>query len=437
MSDIALPFAETKSLQNHARLGLLSILVVLGGLTYWSAVTPLSGAVVAGGSIVVDGGSRRVQHQEGGIVDQILVQNEDHVVAGQVLARLDGTSIKANLAVIQSQLVDAYVREARLIAERDGGPLLWPAELDSLPNAEHSRDLFAAEDRLRQTRATSLINQRGQLTEQVTQLAEQVRGLEGQQASINGELAIVTSDSAKTGSLVSKGLTEGTRLSAINRDLAKLQGDAAQTVGQIAGARAAIAERKLQISQLDDTLQNEVLGDLQKVRQSLAELQQQQIAAQDRLARLEIKAPISGVVHESTVHTIGGVVAPGDTLMQIVPQEELNLVDIRVSPLDIDKLSLGQEAGLRFSSFDARTTPELNASITSISPDLSRDAQSGAQFYLVRASISEAELKRFPEDLKLIPGMPAQAFFKTGDRTVLSYLMKPLAEQMSLAFRED
>ena len=206
---------------------------------------------------------------------------------------------------------------------------------------------------------------------------------------------------------------------------------------EISAARAAIAEREVQKSQIEQDFRSQVLGDLQTVGQQIAELLQQKVAAEDRLQRLEIRAPQSGVIHESKVQTVGGVVAAGETIMLVVPQEQELEVDARVSPMDIDKIRVGQHVMLRLTSLDTRRTPELNANVSAVSPDLTRDAMTGAPFFSFKIAVRQDELDSLPRGVKLVPGMPAEAFAQTAERTVLAYLLNPITEQMAMVFRED
>ncbi len=429
---------QLRSLNRHALWGTVSIAALVGALGYWAATTPLSGSVVAAGSVVADGGARRVQHQEGGIVSAILVRNEDAVRQGQVLLNLDATSVLANLSVIEAQLGEAYVRQARLAAERDGtGQISWTGKLDTLPDAARNHALLEAEEQLRTARAATKASQIAQLEEQAAQLGNEVDGLEAQRDAAADEIAIVSKQLDGLEGLLDRGLVEATRVTELQRQLVRIRADNARLTTEIARTKGAIAEKHLQIAQLEDAFQSEVLTQLQEVGQAIAELEQQRIAARDRLDRLTIRAPITGVVHESLVRTIGGVVSPGETLMQIVPQDERLMMDVRVDPVDIDKLAVEQIVRLRFTSFNARETPELQAKVTRISPDLTRDADSGAQFYQVRVGLEQGELDSLPDGARLIPGMPVDAFFTTGERTALDYLVKPFTDQLTLAFRED
>jgi HlyD family secretion protein len=430
--------ASARSLQRHAWLGLGAIGIFILGLGGWAGTTEIAGAVVASGTVVLEEGSKRVQHQEGGIVDEILVRDGDEVEAGELLVRLDGTTIAANLAVIVSQLSEAFALQARLMAESTGAAeIVRPAALANWPESEPLDDLFAAQDRLRKSRASAREGLASQLEEQIRQLEEQIGGLEAQRQAASEELAILTAEGADIDKLFAEGLVQVGRVNAIKRDLARLRGEEGRITAAIAGARTAIAERRTQIAQGVDEFQTEVLQELRSVGLQVAELLQQKIAAEDRLARLEIRAPLEGVIHESIVRTVGGVVAAGETLMMVVPQASRLAVETRVAPIDIDKLSVGQAVAVKLTGFDARTTPELAAAIRSISPDLSRDEATGAPFYSVKVGLPESEIARLPAGQKLVPGMPAETFMRTGDRTVLAYLVEPLAAQLRRAFRED
>ncbi|WP_417584887.1 HlyD family type I secretion periplasmic adaptor subunit [Pelagibacterium sp.] len=438
MSAIDIEYVAARSLGRHALLGSVAMISLVGRLTFWAAVTPIAGAVVAGGSVVVDGGVRRVQHQEGGIVKEILVHNDAEVLAGETLVVLDGTPVVANMAVIEAQLGEAYIRQARLMAEAaDSTIMAWPTQLDTMPEIERNRLLFAAEDRLRASRAAALSTQVAQLGEQIVQLENQVAGLDAQRSAVIAQTEILDEQLERLSALLAQGLIEASRVSDLRRQVAQLDGEGARITTEIARGNAATAERRLQISQVQESYQSEVLGQLQETGQQISELEQQRVAAQDRLDRLIIRAPISGVVHQMQVATLGGIAGAGETLMQIVPLDDEIMVDVRINPLDIDKLATEQTVTLRLSSFNSRSTPELDGLVDRISPDLTRDSASGTQFYVVRVRLPAEELDKLPETARLIPGMPVEAFFATGEKTVLSYLASPVVDQLALAFRED
>lgn len=433
---MAEPSAAVRSLYRHAWLGLAAIALFVLGLGGWAATTQIAGAVVAGGTLVLEEGSKKVQHPEGGIVDEIEVRDGDTVEAGQLLLRLDGTTIAANLAVIVAQLSEALAQQARLNAESIGAaaitrpPIEWadPVQFEAL---------LAAQDLLRLSRAATRAGLASQLSEQIAQIEQQIGGLESQRQGVSEQLQSLVAEGGDIDALFAQGLVQASRVNTIKRSLAELRGEEGRITAEIASARTRIAERRTQIAQEADAFQTDVLEQLRTAGQQIAELLQQKIAAEDRLARLEIRAPQSGVIHESIVRTVGGVVAAGETLMLVVPQASRLGIETRVAPIDIDKLSVGQAVAVKLSGFDARTTPELAAEIRSISPDLSHDPASGTAYYLVRLGLTEAELARLPPEHRLVPGMPAESFMQTGDRTVLSYLLEPFAAQLRRAFRED
>jgi len=426
------------SLRRHAITGLAAIALfalVLGG---WAGTTELSGAVIAQGTIVPLEGTKAVQHPEGGVVAEILVEDGDTVEAGQPLVRLDGTVVAANLAVIVSQLSAAFALQARLTAESTGSDrLVLPRDLDAWPDRAALEQLVAAQQVLRQSRAEAQAGLDTQLDEQISQLGEQIVGLEAQQAAIKQQSELLAAELADAEQLFRNGLVEASRLGANRRELARLAGEAGSLAAQVAGARTAIAASRAKIAENTATFRASVLQELRDVGLQIAELMQQKIAAEDRLKRLEVRAPQSGVIHESIVRTVGGVVGAGETLMRVVPRTDRLALDARVSPLDVDKLVPGQAASVRLIGLDPRATPELNASIESISPDLSRDPATGVAYFSVRINLPTDQIARLPAGQHLVPGMPAEAFLRTADRTALSYLVGPMATQLSHAFRED
>jgi len=434
MADTA-PF---RSLRRHALFGvgaLLGFAVLLGG---WAGTTQIAGAVIAQGLVVTEEGTKAVQHPEGGVVSAIEVRDGDTVTAGEVLVRLDSTTVAANLAVVVGQLNEALALEARLIAESlKADSITLPASLDDWPSRAELERLVSAQDQLRLSRLTGQQSLLAQLDEQVAQLGEQIQGLEAERTAVTAQLSIIAGEAENAAELLKQNLTQVSRVNDLDREKARLEGQAGSLVAQIAAARTQIAERKAQMAQNSAAFDADVLEQLRAVGGQIAELMQQKIAAEDRLAKLEIRAPQAGIVHESVVRTIGGVISPGEVLMQIIPQQSDFAIEARVSPTDVDKLSAGQPVAIRLMGFDIRTVPELTGTIETISPDLVRDQKSGAAFYTIKVAVPPAELGKLPAGQKLVPGMPAEAFVHTADRTVLAYLIAPFAEQLSRAMRED
>ncbi|SUA99216.1 Type I secretion system membrane fusion protein PrsE [Pannonibacter phragmitetus] len=417
--------------------GLLSLAaLVLGGLGVGMAFATISGAVVASGTVVVETNVKQVQHREGGIVREIYVRNGDHVEAGQQLVRLDDTVTKANLAVVSTQLLDLYAQEARLLAERDGAETItFSTRASAIGGREEIKLTQEGQINLLNARRASLGGRKDQLAEQITQFERQIDGLDAQQIAKEAEIALIDTELADLTGLLEKGLVSKPRVIALRRERTRLEGERGELISRIAQVREGISERRIQILQLDDEMQASVLEQLQDVRLRIAGLEEQKIAAEDELQRIVLLAPQSGFVHQLAVHTIGGVIAPGEVIMLIVPQEDLLVIEAQVQPKDISQITAGQTARIKFPSFDQRTTPDLTASVQTISADLQRDDVTGHAFYAVRLAIPDSDLTKL-DGKRLVPGMPAETFVETGDRTILSYLMKPLYDQISHAMRE-
>lgn len=425
------------SLRRHALFGVGAIALFAVALGGWAGTTHIAGAVIAQGNIVPREGTKRVQHPEGGVVTKILVRDGDRVEAGQLLVELDTTTVAANLAVIMSQLSAAFALEARLTAESTGNPeITLPAATANWPDPALS-ELVAAQRRQMASRAAAQAGLNTQLQEQIGQLGEQIAGFEAQSAAVEEQIALLSAEVADSQALFQQGFMEESRLNASRRALSELQGQAGSLTAAIAGARTEIAASRARMAENAASFRSDVLGELREAGLQIAELMQQKIAAEDRLKKLEIRAPQAGTVHESIVRTVGGVVAAGETLMQVVPPNDRLVLDARVSPLDVDKLSVGQPATIRLVGLDIRSTPELVASVETISPDLTRDETTGVAYYTLRLNLEPSEIARLPAGQHLTAGMPAEAFLRTADRTVLSYLIGPLEAQLSHAFRED
>lgn len=430
--------AEARSsLRRHSAFAIGLTVAVAGGLGLWTSLTEVAGAVVASGTVVVEGGTKRVQHQEGGIVAEILVENDELVEEGQLLLRLDGTSVEASLAVVEAQLDDMLARRSRLAAEGSNTARMQQPSAPGWKSGPGFAAVYVEQQRLKQSRALSLEGQQAGLVEQGKQLTQQIAGLGAQRQALAAQLEVLEEEWRGLDELLDDGLTNVGRTNANRTQRAGIEGEIARIDTDIAAARASIVEREIAREQLRNAFQAQVLEELQQVNVSIAELLQQKIAAEDRLRRLELRAPQPGMIHESKVQTVGGVVSAGETLMLIVPANPDIVVDARVSPMDIDKVAERQQVVLHLSSFDSRTTPELRASVRAISPATSIDPATGASFYTVRIAVGDGQLARLPDGTRLVPGMPAEAFIETGNRTVLSYLMKPLLDQVMHTFRED
>lgn len=414
-------------------LGLCAFLIL--GIGGWAATSSLSGAVLAPGLIVVESNIKKVQHQTGGIVGAILVRNGDIVSGGDLLVRLDDTQTRANLGVVKSQLTELTGRKARLAAERDGSPgIEFPSgfeasDAEAARVAEGERRLFAAKKK-------SIDGQKAQMRERVGQFRHEISGLTRQEKAKASELQLVKEELARVEDMYEKRLTPVTRVLAMQRDATRIEGEHGAVVSQIARATGQIAETELKILEIEETLRAEAQKELRDVEARIAELNERRISAEDMLQRVDLRAPQSGVVHELSVHTVGGVISPGETVMSIVPAEDEKAVEVRLAPTDIDQITIGQKARLRFPAFNQRTTPELDGSIARVAPDLTKDPQSGVAYYTARIKIMEDDLAAFKK-MKLVAGMPVESYIQTGERTALSYLTKPFTDQLQRAFREE
>src|SRR3954453_18341380 len=407
------------------------------GLGGWAATTELAGAVIAPGSLVVDSNVKKVQHPTGGVVGELRVRNGDAVRAGDILVRLDETVTRANLAVITKSMDELTARQARLKAEQDGREQVsFAPDLIARRAEPEIAGLLGEETRLFELRRTARQGQKAQLKERIAQLNEQIRGMVDQVAAKRREIVLIGEELKGVRELWSKNLVPITRVNALERDAARLEGERGPLVSSIAQSKGKITETELQVLQIDQDLRTEVGKELAEIRGKVSELVEKRVAAEDKLKRIDIRAPQDGTVHQLAVHTVGAVITPnGEPLMLIVPKADALTVEARIAPQEIDRIHVGQRAVLRFSAFNQRTTPELNGTVSVVSADISADAKTGATFYTVRIAIPAKELARLG-GLKLVPGMPVESFIQTEARTVLSYLTKPLTDQALKAFRE-
>ncbi|MBX4859255.1 HlyD family type I secretion periplasmic adaptor subunit [Rhizobium sophorae] len=426
-----------RSLNRHvAVVGVLSIALVCG-IGGWAATTELSSAVIGEGVIVVDGDVKKVQHLTGGIVSELLVSENDHVTAGQVLIRLDGTTTRANLSIVESTLAQLYARRARLKAERIGADSFEVEEnIRDLTSSTSAEKLLDGEQKLFDSRRTALIGMKSQLASRKDQLGEQVKGLVVQINATNDALALIEQELEGIDTLYKKGLVTLQRLNTLKRARADLQGNSGQEIAAKAEAEGKAIEIDRQSIQLDEDRRSEIAKDLTDVEAQIAEYEERRGTALDQLHRLDITAPLTGRVHELSVHTVNGVIDPGQTLMLVVPENNELTVEAKVATRDIDQVHVGQSVDVRFSAFDQRTTPDVSGEITSIAPDIVKDERTGISYYPLRVKPKAESIAKL-KTIKLYPGMPAEVFIKIGDRTVISYLTKPLTDQMQHVFRQE
>lgn len=428
---------QDAAIRKYLTLGGVVILVLFGGMGVWASLASISGAVIAPANVVVQSHRKDVQHLQGGIVSKILVKDGDKVRAGDLLVRLDDTLPKANLGIITSQLNELLARKTRLEAELAGrSELSFPVQLSDHRDDPVIAGILEGQITLLKARIEALDGERMQLRERIGQLNQEILGLEAQRKAKALEILLIKDELDGLLSLETKGLVPKTRIVALKRQAAQLNGDRGRFIAEIARARGRIGETEIQIIQLEKDRRTEVVTELRDGQTRISELLERKVAAEDQLKRVEIRAPIDGHVHQLAFHTVGGVIQAGETIMQIVPAKDILMIEARLDPADIDQVYVGQAAVVRFPSFNQRTTPELRGEVRLISADVSKDARQEIEFYVLHVTLTNEELERLGTH-KLVPGMPAEVFVQTGRRTALSYLMKPLADQIEKAFREE
>ena len=426
------------AIRRHLQLGGVLCALLVVGVGGWAATATLAGAIIAPASVVVETDVKKVQHQVGGIVAELNVKEGDRVEAGAVLIRLDGTMTGASLTMVTKTLDEMAGRRARLFAEQESaGVIVFPAELLEQASGDNNvARIVAGEQRLFAARKTGRDGQEAQLRERIAQLAEEAQGLTAQRSAKDKEIAFIQDELLGVESLYARNLLPLSRVTSLRRDSTRLEGERGQIISAIAQAKGKIAETELKIIQISQDLHTEVLRDLREIDGRIGELTERRISAADQFRRIELRAPQSGIVHQLSVHTVGGVISAGETLMVIVPQTDGLSVEARVPPQHIDQVRLGQTVMVKFSAFDQNATPQLIGTVSLVAADVTRDPRTNQPYYGIRVAISDGEIARL-KGLRLVPGMPAEAHLQTHMRTALSYLAKPLTDQFSRAFRED
>ncbi len=426
--------ARTFRLASRVVVGLVLIAGLVGGIGGWAATARLAGAVISPGQVIVDQNVKAVQHRDGGIVSEIAVREGDVVSAGQVLLRLEDVQTRSELSIVRSQVLELTARKSRLVAERDAlAEVVFPTGF-SADDAE-AFGFAAGETRLFDGQRASRESQKQQLQLGIVQINDEVAGLHSQREAKVEEIALVEVEYERTRELTERNLIEKSRLSAFEREKVRLRGELGEIDASVARAKTRSGEIQLQILSIDDTARTEAQRELSVVEARLQELTERAAAIEDRLSRTDIRAPIAGTVNELNIHTVGGVISPAEVLVTIVPLDAKLKVEIRLSPMNVEQVSVGSPARLRFSSFNQRTTPEINGVVTFIAPATSGDAATGERFFQGHIAISADELAKLG-DSPLLPGMPVEVFVQTDERTVASYLAKPVMDQFQRAFRE-
>jgi len=427
--------AIRSGLRRHLAVGGLAAAVLVLGLGGMAATIDFASAVVTGGRLVVSGNVKKVQHRDGGTVKEIDVKDGDRVKAGDLLIRLDPTLAGANLGIVTKGLDEALAHKARLEAERIGAASIsFPRELLDRADVPGVAEILSIETHAFELRRAAREGQKEQLRKKISEFDQQLAGLKAQESAVRRQIASTSPEVEGLRTLREKDLVGTDRMADAERRAAQLDGQLGQIMSATGQIGAEIAQAELQILQVDQDMRSEVSRELADVGSNVNELTERKIAAEDQMQRQDIRAPISGTVYQLAVHTVGGVVSPGEPIMLIVPDDDLLVVEAQVSPNEVDRVYPDQEAILRFTAFGQRTTPEFKGTVDTVSPDVVVDQRTGHGYYIARIKLPKDAFDQFGP--RFVPGMPVEVFISTGSRTVLSYLIKPLGDQIMHTFRE-
>jgi HlyD family type I secretion membrane fusion protein len=414
--------------------GVVLALCLVVGCGGWAALARLEGAVVTTGSVKVDQNLKEVQHRDGGIVKTLTVRQGDLVKEGQILATLDDVQIRAELLIVKSQLAESLGRKARLIAERDNlASIAFANDIKLL--AASADSIIHGETRLFDGNRLGRESQKEQFELSIVQTAEEIKGMEARLAAKKEEIELVGAEREKLQMLFDKKIVDYSRVYTAHRDWARILGEHGEITAGIARAKGKASEIRVQIIAVDQNASTEAQRDLRTVDAKISELNERKLAIEDRLSRTEIRAPVAGYVNELFVYTIGGVITPAARLATIVPENAELRFEVKISPVDIDQVREGQSARVRLTAFNRTTTPEIKAKVTMVSPASAKDPANGQEHYIAYVQIVEDALPQL-KGIRLVPGMPAEVYISTQERTAASYLTKPFVDQMNRAFRE-
>ena len=418
----------------HLAIGGLAFVGIVFGLGGMAATIDFAGAIVTQGRLVVDSSVKKVQHVAGGTVAELKVKDGDRVKAGDLLIRLDATLAAANLAIYTKGIDEIMARRARFQAERDGlDKITFPDDIMARSSEPAIAELIKFETAEFESRRDAREGQKEQLRKKIAELEQQTTGIKAEQDAIVRQSKFTKDELVGLKSL-SKDLVPIDRISSVERQDAQYDGQLGQLVAEAGQAGAEIAQAQLQILQVDTDMKSDVAKQLSEDESKLNEMAEHKIAAEDQLQKLEIRAPQDGTVYQLSVHAVGAVVGAGEPIMIIVPRNDVLVVEARIEPNDVDRVHIGSEAGIRFTSLGSRTTPEFTGKVATISPDIVLDQRTGAGYYVARVSLPPEAMESLGG--KLVPGMPVEILIATDKRTVLSYLVRPLGDQLMHTFRE-
>lgn len=431
--------AQIWSARRPVLIGMFGLLLLVGGFGTWAVKSSIAGAIIASGRIEVDRNRQIVQHPDGGVVSEILVDEGDTVALGDTLIRLDSNLLGSELLIAEGQLFELMARRGRLEAERDGAEAIVfdPVLLEESKIRPELDELIAGQMRLFAARRESVSRESEQLEKRRGQIRNQIEGITAQQVSLNTQLELIQQELTNQQSLFDRGLAQAGTVLNLQRTAANLDGTLGELKASEAQAEGRITEIDIEILKLGTQQREEAITRLRDLQYRELELAEQRRSLKERLQRLDIAAPVSGVVYGLQVYTPRSVIRPADPVLYLVPQDRPLVIAARVEPIHIDQIFVGQKVTLRFSGLDQRQTPELFGTVTKISADAFEDANSQVSFYRAEIVLNDEEQAKLPEGTVLIPGMPVETFIRTEDRSPMSYLVKPLADYFIKAFRES
>ncbi|MCP4934179.1 MAG: HlyD family type I secretion periplasmic adaptor subunit [bacterium] len=429
---------EKGAIRRYLGAGVIALFLLIGGIGGWSAYASINGAVIASGAVVQDSKNKRIQHGDGGIIRKIHVKDGTRVHRGELLISLDDTRVRAELDMVRKRLFELKVRRQRLRASRDGKT---DFKVDQTLSRQAKGDtnlnsVLSVQQRLFKTTQRRIHNQKQQLRERIAQLKKEISGFKMQVKAKSGALKLSNREIRGLKTLHRRKLVSLQRLNSLIRTKNEIESDLGRFTSEIANAGGRISEAQLKIIEIEESQSSDVLKELEKIEGDILELRERYITANDRLNRLEIRSPQEGYVHELQYFTLDGVIQAGETLMHIVPDSDQLTVEARILPTDVDQITIGQKANIRFTAFNQRTTPMVAGKVTFLAPDQSQNEKTDEAFFKIRIGISSKEQQKI-EGKEITPGMPAEVMIRTSERTVISYLMKPLFDQFNRAFRED
>lgn len=419
--------------------GLFGLLLLVGGFGTWSVVSNIAGAIIAPGRLEVDRNRQVVQHPDGGVVSEILVEEGDTVVEGAVLIRLDSKLLTSDLLIAEGQLFELMARRGRLEAERDGAETISfdPMLIEAAEKRAEVTGLIEGQERLFAARKDSVARESEQLEKRRGQILNQITGIEAQQDSLQRQVVLIAKELKSQKTLLDRGLAQAGTVLNLERTAADLDGTLGELIASEAQAEGRITEIDIEVLKLGTKQREDAITRLRDLQYRELELAEQRRSLLERLDRLDITAPVSGIVYDLQVHTRRSVIRSADPVLYLVPQDRPLVIAARVEPIHIDKIFVGQPVTLRFSALDQRETPELYGTVMQVSADAFEDSKSQISFYRAEIMLEEGEQDKLPEGTVLIPGMPVETFIRTDARTPLAYLVKPLADYFTKAFRES